>query len=235
MAFILSSQDVRITQQSASIAARLGAVAIDTAIIFAMIYALEKAKVFELYDDDSTWVIAFLCTILPFMYPLFCEVLMSGQTIGKKVFHTRVVTIEGGGPKLTSFILRWMMLPFDIIGAMGIGELCVFFTKRQQRLGDIIAGTWVVRTKTYTTEHLSLSNYEVPEGFVQSYPRAKNLSPKQASLIAEVLEHYNAEEVSFASYDFVKEVEKVVGEAHEKDNYEFLSTVLDNYRYESAS
>ena len=41
------------------------------------------------------------------------------------------------------------MLPFDIIFAMGIGELCIFFTKKQQRLGDLIAGTWVVKTEEF--------------------------------------------------------------------------------------
>ncbi len=90
-----------------------------------------------------------LVILIPYLYPLVSETVASGQTLGKKLLHVRVVDLEGGGPKISAFILRWLILPLDVLGSAGIGPLCVFFTKHQQRLGDLVAGTWVVRTQEY--------------------------------------------------------------------------------------
>ncbi len=90
-----------------------------------------------------------LVILIPYLYPLISETVASGQTLGKKLLHIRVVDLEGGGPKISAFILRWLILPLDVFGSAGIGPLCVFFTKHQQRLGDLVAGTWVVRTQEY--------------------------------------------------------------------------------------
>ncbi len=90
-----------------------------------------------------------LVILIPYLYPLISETVASGQTLGKKLLHIRVVDLEGGGPKISAFILRWLILPIDVLGSAGIGPLCVFFTKHQQRLGDLVAGTWVVRTQEY--------------------------------------------------------------------------------------
>lgn len=234
MAYILSSQDVRITQQSASIAARLGAFVIDGLIILAIYLVMVASDIFALLSVDSMEYLSFFIIFAPLLYPVICETTMSGQTVGKKVFHTRVVTLEGGGPKMTSFIMRWMMLPFDIIGAMGVGELCIFFTKRQQRLGDLVAGTWVVRTETYNTEHIDLSDYEVPDAFVPTYPRAKNLTPAQAALLGEVVSNYFCDEMITAAEDLKKEVEAVVGPDTSNNTYIYFKNVLDNYRFEVA-
>ena len=148
MAYILSSQGVRIEQAAASFAARLAAFLIDFFIVllaYFLFFEMVSAQMFQFLEDH----LVFLVSILPLFYPLLCEIFWNGQTIGKRCLKIRVISLDGGGPKITSFILRWLMLPFDIIFAMGIGELCIFFTKKQQRLGDLIAGTWVVKTEEF--------------------------------------------------------------------------------------
>ncbi len=103
-----------------------------------------------------------LVILIPYLYPLISETVASGQTLGKKLLHIRVVDLEGGGPKISAFILRWLILPLDVFGSAGIGPLCVFFTKHQQRLGDLVAGTWVVRTQEY--EKVDFSSLVAEEG-----------------------------------------------------------------------
>ena len=149
MQYILSSQGIRIHQEPASFAARLAAFSIDFMLmgigwsILSMIY---KAGLFAGLNDLMAII---LVIIIPYSYPLISETVASGQTLGKKLLHIRVVDLEGGGPKISAFILRWLILPLDVFGSAGIGPLCVFFTKHQQRLGDLVAGTWVVRTQEY--------------------------------------------------------------------------------------
>ena len=149
MQYILSSQGIRIEQEPASFAARLLAFAIDFLLMVVaviLLYNMVDAGMFAFMNSELAYFLAFF---LPYLYPLVYETMASGQTIGKKLLNIRVVTLDGGGPKMTSFILRWLMLPIDVFGSMGIGPLCVFFTKHQQRLGDLVSGTWVVRTREY--------------------------------------------------------------------------------------
>lgn len=149
MSYFLSSQGIRIQQEPASFAARLAAFAIDftlMALSWILLYYLLFSDSLNFLNDLFRIVVYLL---IPYLYPLVYETMASGQTIGKKIMHIRVVTLDGGGPGMTSFILRWLLLPFDLFLSAGIGPLCIFFTRHQQRLGDLVAGTWVVRTQEY--------------------------------------------------------------------------------------
>lgn len=152
MSYIQTSQGIRIQQEPASFAARLAAFAIDAILIgiaYTILGFLIRSSYFLLFDYLNRTFAFVLCFMLPYLYPLMYETFGNGQTIGKKILHIRVVTIDGGGPKMTSLILRWLFLPIDAFMSFGIGPLCIFFTQRQQRLGDLVAGTWVVRTQEY--------------------------------------------------------------------------------------
>lgn len=227
MSYILSSQDVRIIQEPASIGARLLALLIDGSLFglyYYFIMLCEQNQIFNNWNDLTH----FMMFVYIWFYPLVAEVTCSGQTLGKRLMHIRVVDLEGGGPKILSFILRWFMLPFDLF--LFVASFSVFFTKRQQRLGDLIAGTWVVRTKTYASEKFSLADYTPGEDYKPVYPKAVNLTPRQATIIAEVLRNINNKEVSKVSSSFIKKLESIVGENREKDICTFLILVLRDYR-----
>jgi uncharacterized RDD family membrane protein YckC len=158
MSFFLSTQGIRIEQEPASFAARLAAFGIDFLLMAVMWFVLIRVASVGLFDFLNKTLRIFLIFLIPFIYPLVSETTANGQTLGKYLLHIRVVSLDGGGPKVTSFILRCLFLPFDVLLSAGIGPLCVFFTKKQQRLGDLIAGTWVVRTQEYEkVDFLSLS------------------------------------------------------------------------------
>ncbi|MEO6706278.1 MAG: RDD family protein, partial [Ginsengibacter sp.] len=47
------------------------------------------------------------------LYSLFCEVMMHGQTIGKKVLNLRVISLDGGETSLNQYIVRWIFKVFE--------------------------------------------------------------------------------------------------------------------------
>ncbi len=47
------------------------------------------------------------------LYSLVCEILMHGQTFGKKIMGIRVLNIEGGEPSVGQYIIRWMFKAFE--------------------------------------------------------------------------------------------------------------------------
>lgn len=81
-------------------------------------------------------------------YHVFFEVVWHGQTPGKRAIGLRVIK-EGGYPiGLGEALIRNVLRIVDMLPAFyGIGGLVMFFDKRSRRLGDMAAGTLVVKER----------------------------------------------------------------------------------------
>lgn len=72
------------------------------------------------------------------------EVLMSGQTFGKRAVGIRVVTEDGLPPDVLRCLVRNLLRPIDSLPfAGGIAAVLITSTSRRVRLGDLLAGTRV--------------------------------------------------------------------------------------------
>ena len=47
------------------------------------------------------------------LYSLVCEVMMHGQTIGKKILNIRIISLDGGEPSLSQYTIRWIFKVFE--------------------------------------------------------------------------------------------------------------------------
>jgi uncharacterized RDD family membrane protein YckC len=83
-------------------------------------------------------------------YPIVCEVLMQGRSPGKATMGLRAVTIEGAPISARHAFIRSIVGIVDFLvppgGLFAVGT-CLL-TARDQRLGDLAAGTIVVRERT---------------------------------------------------------------------------------------
>ncbi len=78
-------------------------------------------------------------------YFVVFELRTNGQSPGKKVMRIRVVKLEGGAITFTDVAIRNLLRSVDVLPAGYIAAgLCMFVTRRCQRLGDLAAGTVVV-------------------------------------------------------------------------------------------
>ena len=70
-----------------------------------------------------------------------------GATLGKKLFHLRVVRIDGRAPiGWNEAFLRTVMRVVDVLPFFYIvGAISIWATMRNQRLGDLVAHTIVIR------------------------------------------------------------------------------------------
>lgn len=81
-----------------------------------------------------------------FGYPIGFEVYGGGRTPGHRATGTRVIRTDGGPVGLRHSAIRAMLFLVDGIATTGFaGAVSVLVTKRGQRLGDLAAGTMVVR------------------------------------------------------------------------------------------
>ena len=90
-------------------------------------------------------IIAFL---IFFGYDVLFEVRSHGRTLGKRWTGVRVVRTGGQPVTFIPSCVRNVMRLVDILPAFyAIGMLSIFVTARNQRLGDLAAGTLVVRDR----------------------------------------------------------------------------------------
>lgn len=82
---------------------------------------------------------------LYFLYHPVLEVLMQGQTPGKRWVNLRIVTADGSTPGTGALLMRNVFRLLDSLPAFyGLGLLVMFCTRDQIRIGDMAAGTLVV-------------------------------------------------------------------------------------------
>lgn len=152
----------------ASIGNRFLAVAIDHSIQFFAIFviawgfiSLSGVKVFEtglmeqLDDSASQWVIALMIFVLFVLfsgYFVIFEWFWNGQTPGKRLLKLRVIRDDGRPITLWEALARNLIRIFDAIPGVAIpiysvGLIAIFMNRRDQRIGDLFAGTVVIRER----------------------------------------------------------------------------------------
>jgi uncharacterized RDD family membrane protein YckC len=79
-------------------------------------------------------------------YGIFAEWYWRGQTIGKRLLRLRVVDAQGLKLTFSQIALRNLLRTIDLLPAFhAVGGAICLLTRHSQRLGDIAAGTIVVR------------------------------------------------------------------------------------------
>lgn len=151
----------------ASIGNRFLAVAIDHVIqylsifIVAWIFATisnigSDITMLEKVEEMPKWTIAIMIvvTFLIFAsYFILFEWLWNGQTPGKRLLKLRVIREDGRPITLWESVARNLLRIFDavpgfVIPIYSIGLITIFLSNRDQRVGDLFAGTVVIRERT---------------------------------------------------------------------------------------
>jgi uncharacterized RDD family membrane protein YckC len=138
----------------ASAGSRFLALAIDTLLqlagllVLAVLALVSTAIAGLVWAPGATWAFA-VAVILGFLlyygYYAAFEALWNGQTPGKRWIGLRVITTSGRPIGAFDALLRNVVRIVDQVpGIYTVGLLSVFFTERNQRLGDLAADTVVV-------------------------------------------------------------------------------------------
>lgn len=86
--------------------------------------------------------------LIVFAYDVAFEVLAAGRTPGKRLAGLRVVRSGGRPVDFVTSAIRNVLRIIDVLpGLYAVGMISVLATRRNQRLGDLAAGTLVVRER----------------------------------------------------------------------------------------
>ena len=236
---ITTGQYVQLNMTAASVLSRITAWIIDGIImtVFGLLTTAIATVVLQSIAYRSafwTFVQYFIIILPPLLYPFICENYFKGQSIGKRVMNIRVVNLDGSRPTGGQLLLRWLLLLVD--GAMlgpSIGLLSIIFTRNSQRLGDLAAGTTVIRTRDYTAAGIRLYDFRFNDpNYRPFYPEAANLSWRQVETIADTLHAYQVTmRRSELTAALAQKVQQLLGVRQVMPPAQFLQTIVNDYYY----
>jgi uncharacterized RDD family membrane protein YckC len=184
---VRTTQNVFIHYPLASVGDRILAYLLDQ--IIKIIYAVAIGILFINMDIKSEWVWIFVMGIPWLFYSVFFEIFMNGQTPGKRTMNIKVIRLNGTPASIGDYILRWVfaLIDFGILSG-AIAVIIIAAGGRGQRLGDLVAGTSVIKLveqKEITANEVFVSPDETYE---PTFRQAINLNQKDIEIIQQALE-----------------------------------------------
>lgn len=195
---VVTPENIPLTLELAGIGTRFGALLIDmliqliTTIVGLIIFAILAAFTSLTGNGGGIWIA--IGTIGVFLvwfgYFILFESIWNGQTPGKRMFGLRVVR-DGGYPvNFFSTATRNLIRIADFLPiSYAAGALSVFFNPEYKRLGDLVAGTLVVKEhavsplaafQSIAPAGMAAPASRLPESVVNPY---EALTPGELSLL----------------------------------------------------
>jgi uncharacterized RDD family membrane protein YckC len=147
---VVTPEAVAVSLDIAGLGSRGIALLIDTAIQGGVILLLSMAMLPTGAADTTGGLVLYLTLFFLIFwgyFPLF-EGFWHGQTPGKRAQHLRVIRVDGQPARGGAVLIRNLLRIVDYLpSTYAIGMICVAVTSRSQRLGDLAAGTIVVRQR----------------------------------------------------------------------------------------
>lgn len=226
---IITGQYVRIQPTVASVGDRIFAQLIDWGVLLAYIALLTW---FVVETNISGWVVATLYLFPLLFYTLICEVLNQGQTLGKMVLNIRVVKMDGSMPTLGAYLMRWMLWLIDGPATSFVGLVAMILNRNNQRLGDMAAGTVVIKKQKYKKIQISLDEYDyLAKNYTPRYPQASDLSLEQIEIITRAIST-QCDGFDLRLNQLAKKVQQKFNiERKEANDLAFLQRVVRDYQY----
>ena len=226
---IRTAQNILIDFRVAPLAHRILAFFIDLTVI--SVASVIGVIAFSNIHPNLIYIIP---SIFIFYTPV-SEILMNGQTLGKRIMRTRVVNVNGKEPTVLDFLIRWAFRLVDIY--LTLGSLAVIFastTARGQRLGGVLSNTLVVSlsSEMELTLH-DILRIEDRTSYEPQYAEVYRFSEEEMLTVKSLIDRHN--KYHNAAHNHLIEVSaqriaQVLGvDSIPENKSEFLKTVLRDY------
>ncbi|HET6768474.1 MAG TPA: RDD family protein [Chitinophagaceae bacterium] len=195
-----------------------------------------------------------LVSIPMLLYSFVCEVSLRGQSLGKKIVGIRVMSLEGGEPTISQYLLRWATRFFEwplvfspvmpgfgvlvqlfFVGFFGVFVVIIIaISKANQRLGDLGAGTVVVDVKSKTYLHETIFLDVSAKDYIVEYPEVMKLTDRDINTIKSILDVASRKgdlKLAASAAEKIKTHLKIKSSLYP---FDFLEKVLMDYNYIST-
>jgi len=185
---VVTPEAVPLDLEPAGIGSRFLALVLDWAIQGVLAAGLSLALLAAVPGEGAGLaraLVVLLLFVVVFGYPVAGETLWRGRTVGKLALGLRVVTVEGAPVRFRHAAIRAALGLVDFVLTAGAAAvLSVLFTARNQRLGDLVAGTIVLRERTALPAP-AVATFAVPAG-LEAYAATLDVADLSAEEYAAV-------------------------------------------------
>ncbi|WP_209405452.1 RDD family protein [Pseudozobellia sp. WGM2] len=228
---IETAQNITIDQNTAHLGDRMVAYLIDSFIVIA--YLILMFLILSSLDVDfgDSWAFYLIMSLPAFLYYVLLEMLLNGQTIGKKLMQVRVVKIDGSKPSFSSYLIRWVLRIIDVgISSGGVAVLTILIRGKGQRVGDIAAGTTVISEKKKVSLRDTLLR-ELPEDYKPSFPQVTVFKDREIQTIKELYDSAKRNGDHNVILSLSDRIKKVADVQTELKPVDFVDLVIKDYNY----
>lgn len=231
---IRTSLNVVIEYELARLGERILAFIIDQVILWSSV-GLLSLLINSTFDRSTTEAINFLI-IYPIIifYTLFFEMVMNGQTPGKKAMNLKAIKLNGREAGSSDYLIRWAFRPVDIWASLGmVSALLISSSEKNQRLGDTLSDMVIVKLKParrFTLENIL--QIRKTEGYKVRYPNVVSLGDEEMLLVKNVLSRQRTlrnKAHDEATAEMAAAISARLGIRMPGDYREFLKNLLEDY------
>ena len=225
---VSTTQNVFIQYPIASLGDRILGFVIDRLIL--IFYTIVLVTLLVKMDVESSWV--WLITLgAPWLfYPLVFEILMDGQTPGKRMREIKVIRLDGTSAGIGNYLIRWILGFVDYYVMSGvIAVIAIAAGGKGQRLGDIVGGTSVIKLvaqREVTAEEIFITP---KTDYVPKFPEVVNLTERDIELIQRALEANTFQENMQPVLAVTERIKTLLGIQTEMPELEFLYTIVKDF------
>lgn len=148
---VVTPEAVPLDLELAGVGSRFAALLIDLLILGALVFGLIIGAALSGAIESLTAVAVFAALMLALVwaYPVAWESLWRGRSPGKAALGLRVVTADGAPVGFRHAALRSTLGLVDFwLSSGAVAVIAAFASTRNQRLGDMVAGTVVLRERS---------------------------------------------------------------------------------------
>lgn len=233
---ILTPQNIELEYDLSSVGDRIVAAIVDRLIIIAYAIILVVIAIKSNFSGDIMQFFIFVTTTPVMFYSLLSEVFMNGQTLGKRIMKIKVISIDGNQPSFAQYLMRWLFRIIDLWMTGNIlAVVMIAVNEKRQRLGDIVAGTTVIKTTSGTTINETLYVPVAENNYRVTYPEVINLKDSDIQLVKEVILNVHKSGNTMLAYQTMQKIEAILNIKSQHEPLTFLYAVLSDYNHLSLT
>jgi len=226
---IQTTQNVDIEYELASIGDRILATLLDYLFFFAYFLVIMLLGMFAgSVLKDNIWLIIIMC--LPILlYDLLCEMFFQGKSFGKMIMKIKVVKLDGTQAGFGAYLLRWLLRIIDTrLFSGGVALIAILANGKGQRIGDMAAGTTVIKMKQKVTINDTILN-KVKPTYTIVFDEVSKLSDADIAIIKEVMQVALRTGNQQAIDKLAGKTKETMGITTNLPHTQFLATVVQDY------
>ena len=233
---ITTSQNIELEYDLGSLGDRIVGRILDFLVLIAygiILFAIIGFGNAGRFIEKNVWLMLLVLAFPVVFYDLICEMLLNGQSLGKKIMGIKVISLNGEQASFSQYLIRWLfrIVDFSFSGSI-VALVMVAASEKKQRLGDLVAGTVLVKTKPRIQIADTIFHAIHEDNYTVTYPEVINLRDQDVQLIKDILKSVSQTGNTMLAFHAQQKVEKVLNIRNKhNDSKSFLNAVLSDYNY----